>query len=145
MAVLHGPNLNALGSRQPHIYGFGTLADINAAIRAIAHDLDCDVSIAQHSSEGALVDAIHRAAAAGRAIVLNAGAYSHYSYAIADALAAVGVPKAEVHLSNVYARERFRRRSVIAAEVDGCVCGFGSESYLLALRAVVAMLDKPNA
>jgi len=141
ISVFHGPNLNALGSREPDIYGTTTLDQINAALQALADDMGCEVRFAQHSSEGALVDAIHAAAQGGRAIILNAGAYTHYSYALRDALAAVTVPKIEVHLTNIYARESFRRRSVIAPVVHGSISGFGVNSYLLALRAAVSMLD----
>jgi 3-dehydroquinate dehydratase II len=140
--VLHGPNLNALGTREPEAYGRLTLAQIDSSLRKLAREIGCDISIAQHSSEGELIDAIHAAAKLGRAIVINPGAYSHYSYALRDALAAVGVPKIEIHLTNIYARELFRRRSVIAPVVDGGVFGFGAHSYLLALRAAAAMLDE---
>jgi 3-dehydroquinate dehydratase-2 len=142
VAVIHGPNLNLLGAREPSVYGFATLDDINASIRSLAAELGCEVTLSQHSGEGEIIDAVHRAAAAGHAIVLNPGAYAHYSYAIRDALAASDVPKIEVHLTNVFAREDFRRTSVIAPAVHGVVAGFGAESYLLALRAVAAMLDK---
>lgn len=145
VAVIHGPNLNLLGQREPGVYGTVTLQDVDAAIRALAVDLGCDVTSSQHSGEGEIIDAVHAAAGAGHAIVINPGAYAHYSFAIRDALAAAAVPKAEVHVTNIYAREIFRRRSVIAAAVDGIVAGFGVESYLLAVRAVVAMLDKQRA
>jgi 3-dehydroquinate dehydratase-2 len=142
VVVLHGPNLNVLGAREPQVYGLTTLRDIDAALRACAKELRCQVFIAQHSSEGDLIDAIHAAAGRRSAIVINPGAYTHYSYAIRDALAAVAVPKVEVHLTNIYSRERFRRRSVMSPVVDGCVLGFGPASYLLAMRAASAMLDE---
>jgi 3-dehydroquinate dehydratase-2 len=142
VVVLHGPNLNALGTREPGIYGSTTLAQLDAAINAVAEQLRLQVEISQQQSEGEIIERIHRAAAAGSAIVINPGAYTHYSYAIRDALAAVAVPKVEVHLSNIYAREAFRRRSVMSPVVDGTVAGFGAESYLLALRAVAAMFDE---
>lgn len=142
IAVLHGPNLNALGSRETGVYGTTTLEQINAALRELASLLHSDIDIHQHSSEGELIDAIHAAAQRGSAIVINPGAYTHYSYALRDALAAVTVPKIEVHLSNIYARESFRRRSVIAPVVHGSISGFGAQSYLLALRAAAAMLDE---
>lgn len=142
VAILHGPNLNMLGRREPQIYGTTTLEEINSSLRKLARELGCDISIAQHSSEGDLIDAIHAAARAHRAIIINPGAYSHYSYALRDALATVGVPKIEIHLTNIYARELFRRRSVIAPVVTGGVFGFGAHSYLLALRSAVAMLDE---
>ncbi|HEY5094883.1 MAG TPA: type II 3-dehydroquinate dehydratase [Candidatus Eremiobacteraceae bacterium] len=142
VAVIHGPNLNLLGTREPDVYGAATLDDIDASIRALAGKLGCEVSSSQHSGEGQIIDAVHAAAAAGSAIVINPGAYAHYSLAIRDALSAARVPKVEVHLTNIFAREIFRRSSVIAPAVDGVVAGFGAESYLLALRAVAAMLDK---
>jgi 3-dehydroquinate dehydratase-2 len=142
VVVIHGPNLNLLGTREPATYGSATLQDIDAIIRGLAEELDCNITTSQHSSEGEIVDAIHAAAVAGSAIVINPGAYSHYSYAIRDALAAAEVPKVEVHLSNVHAREEFRRVSVLAPVVHGVVAGFGANSYLLGIRAVVAMLDK---
>jgi len=142
VAVIHGPNLNLLGTREPDVYGAATLDDVDASISALAGKLGCEVSSSQHSGEGEIIDAIHAAAAAGSAIVINPGAYAHYSLAIRDALSAARVPKVEVHLTNIFARELFRRSSVIAPAVDGFVAGFGVESYLLALRAVAAMLDK---
>lgn len=140
--VLHGPNLNALGTRESDVYGLATLAQINDRIQALAPELGLDVVVAQHQGEGEIIQAIHAAAAEGRAIVINPGAYTHYSYAIRDALAAVAVPKVEVHLTNIYSREAFRRRSVIAPVVDGSVAGFSGDSYLLALRAIAAMPDR---
>jgi 3-dehydroquinate dehydratase II len=142
VAILHGPNLNALGTREPSIYGTATLADIDDALHELARALDCELTIRQHSSEGALIDEIHAAGQRHSAIVINPGAYTHYSYALRDALAAVAVPKIEVHLSNIYARESFRRRSVIAPVVHGSISGFGMQAYLLALRAAAAMLDE---
>jgi 3-dehydroquinate dehydratase II len=142
VVVLHGPNLSALGSRQPSIYGTTTLSQINSEIRKLARELHCKVSIAVHSGEGDLIDAIHSAARGRQAIVINPGAFAHYSYALRDALASVTVPKIEIHLTNIYAREMFRRRSVIAPVVDGGIFGFGPQSYLLAVRAACAMLDE---
>jgi 3-dehydroquinate dehydratase-2 len=140
--VLHGPNLNALGTREPEIYGSQTLESINAQLHQLAAELGVELFIQQHSSEGALIDAIHAASERERAIIINPGAYTHYSYALRDALASVSVPKIEIHLTNIYAREAFRRRSVIAPVVDGTVAGFGADSYLLGLRAVAAILDR---
>ena len=142
VVVLHGPNLNALGTREPEVYGSQTLDQIDAAVRALAIELGLDVTIFQSQGEGELITAVHKAAAVGSAIIINPGAYTHYSYALRDALASVAVPKIEVHLSNIYSRESFRRRSVIAPVVHGTVAGFGGDSYLLALRAAAAMLDK---
>lgn len=140
--VLHGPNLNALGAREPEVYGSTTLAQIDGSLRKLARELKVDLAVEQHQGEGELIGAIHRAAAQGCAIIINPGAYTHYSYALRDALGAVSVPKIEVHLTNIYARESFRRRSVIAPVVDGTISGFGAQSYLLALNAAAAMLDK---
>lgn len=142
IVILHGPNLNALGTRETQTYGTATLDEINAALLVLGDELGCEVFIQQHSSEGALIDAIHAAGQRGRAIVINPGAYTHYSYALRDALASVKVPKIEVHLTNIYARESFRRRSVIAPVVHGSISGFGTQSYLLAIRAAAAMLDE---
>jgi 3-dehydroquinate dehydratase-2 len=135
--VIHGPNLNLLGVREPEIYGAQTLEQIDASIVSLAHELGVEVWCVQHNSEGAIVDELHAARTAYDAIVINPGAYTHYSYAIADAIAAIGVPVIEAHLSNVAARETFRRTSVVAPVCKGSIAGFGSESYGLALRAAV--------
>ncbi len=142
VVILHGPNLNALGTREPETYGTASLDAINAQLLKLGAELGCEVFIQQHSSEGALIDAIHSAGQRGRAILINPAAYTHYSYAVRDALASVNVPKIEIHLTNIYSRESFRRRSVIAPVVDGAVFGFGALSYLLGLRAAAAMLDE---
>ena len=142
VVVLHGPNLNALGTREPETYGTLTLDAINERLLALGGELGLELFIQQHSSEGALIDAIHAAGERRRAILINPGAYTHYSYALRDALSSVSVPKIEIHLTNIYARESFRRRSVIAPVVDGAILGFGVASYLLGLRAVAAMLDE---
>jgi len=141
IAVIHGPNLNLLGEREPSIYGSMTLRAIDATIRKLCAQLGCSVTTEQHNCEGELIDAVQKAAARGSAIIINPGALAHYSYALRDALAAAAVPKVEAHLTNTQAREPFRRRSVTAAAVDGTVGGFGVDSYLLAIRAVVARLD----
>ena len=141
IAVIHGPNLNLLGTREPEVYGSMTLRDVDAAIRKLCEQLGYEVTTEQHNGEGELIDAVQKAAARGSAIVINHGALAHYSYALRDALAGVAVPKVEAHLTNTQAREPFRRRSVTAAAVDGTVGGFGVDSYLLAIRAVVARLD----
>jgi 3-dehydroquinate dehydratase-2 len=140
--VIHGPNLNVLGEREPEIYGRDTLADVDAHIRAIAKELHLEVSIEQHNGEGAIIDALHAARTAYDAIVMNPGAYTHYSYAIADAIAAVGIPVIEVHLSNVHAREAFRRTSVVAPVCAGTIGGFGKDSYGLALRAAAQIVKE---
>lgn len=136
--VIHGPNLNLLGEREPNIYGSQTLAQLDHAIGEAAERLGLEVRIVQHNGEGAIVEEIHAARKTFGAIVINPGAYAHYSHAIADALAAARVPAIEVHLTNVYAREEFRRKSVVAPVCVGTICGFGAKSYLLALDAAAA-------
>jgi 3-dehydroquinate dehydratase-2 len=133
--VIHGPNLNLLGEREPEVYGDQTLPQIDAQIAQLAKELKLDVRAVQHNSEGAIVDELHAARASYDAVILNPGAYTHYAYAIADAIAAIGIPVFEVHLSNVSAREPFRRISVVAPVCAGAISGFGVHSYLLALRA----------
>lgn len=133
--VLHGPNLNLLGEREPELYGYVSLQELNKRISDCARELGVDVEISQFNAEGDLVDAIQRTRSDANAIVINPGAYTHYSIAIRDAIAAVGLPTVEVHLSNINARESFRRESVTAPVCVGQVSGFGIESYLLGLRA----------
>ncbi|HEY5257426.1 MAG TPA: type II 3-dehydroquinate dehydratase [Candidatus Baltobacteraceae bacterium] len=140
--VIHGPNLNLLGEREPSIYGKQTLAEVNELIGACAADLDIDVRCVQHNSEGAIVDELHAASADFEAVLLNPGAYAHYSYTIADAVAAIGIPVIEVHLSNTAAREEFRRRSVVAPACAGTVAGFGANSYTAALYAAAKIRIK---
>jgi 3-dehydroquinate dehydratase-2 len=141
--VIHGPNLNLLGSREKEVYGQVTLADIDAAIEALAEKLGLEVTITQSNYEGAIVEAIHQARTCADVIIINAGALTHYSYAVRDALSGVGLPVIEVHLSNIHAREPFRHESVIAPIAVGQICGFGLHSYLLALRAAQALLRAP--
>lgn len=140
--VVHGPNLNLLGRREPAIYGQTTLADINAQVVMLGHELGIEVEVFQSNHEGELVSKIQDAAGQCAAIVINAGAYTHTSVAILDALLAVDLPVVEVHLSNLYKREDFRHHSYIARAAVGQICGFGAESYLLGLRAVAGLMKK---
>ena len=140
IAVVHGPNLNLLGDREPEVYGRATLADIDAALTRLGAELGAAVEPFQSNHEGALVDFVQRTEADG--LLVNAAAYTHTSIALGDALAGVARPYVEVHLSNVFARERFRHRSLIAARAVGVVGGFGPASYTLALRALVEHLNR---
>jgi 3-dehydroquinate dehydratase-2 len=135
--VLHGPNLNLLGLREPGIYGSLTLAEINRLLESKAMELQAGVLPVQSNHEGVLVDAIHEALGKHQGIVINAGAYTHTSVALRDAIAAVNLPTVEVHLSNIYCREDFRHHSYIAPVVIGQISGFGAQSYLLGLQALV--------
>lgn len=138
--VLHGPNLNLLGLREPGIYGSLTLAEINRLLESKAMELQVDILPVQSNHEGVLVDAIHGALGKHGGIVINAGAYTHTSVALRDAIAAVNLPTVEVHLSNIYRREDFRHHSYIAPVVIGQISGFGAQSYLLGLQALVYYL-----
>jgi 3-dehydroquinate dehydratase-2 len=133
--VLHGPNLNLLGTREPAIYGSTTLDDINALLKTDAEAVGVSLEAFQSNIEGELVTAIQEARGWADCIILNAAAYTHTSVAIRDAISAVGIPVIEVHLSNVHAREPFRHHSYTAAVAKGVICGFGAESYRLALIA----------
>ena len=134
--ILHGPNLNLLGQREPELYGQLTLAEIDERLRANAAQAGIELRTFQSNHEGALIDAIHQAAGWADGLVINAGAYTHYSYALRDAIAAAGMPTVEVHLSNVHAREPFRRTSVIAPVCLGQISGFGWRSYWLGVEAI---------
>jgi 3-dehydroquinate dehydratase-2 len=138
--VLNGPNLNLLGQREPGIYGRVTLAEIEARMRVLAAELGLEVAFLQSNHEGALVDAVQGAAGSAAAIVINPAAFTHTSVALRDAIVGAGVPAVEVHLSNVHAREEFRRVSLTAPACRGVIAGLGAEGYLLALRAVAALL-----
>jgi 3-dehydroquinate dehydratase-2 len=141
LLVLHGPNLNLLGQREPAVYGRTTLAEIDADLAAIARESGHDLASFQSNSEGALIDRIHAAAKDGTGfIVINPGALTHTSVALRDALAAVAIPFIEVHLSNVHAREAFRHRSYIADLAVGVITGFGADSYRLGLNAALRRL-----
>lgn len=134
--VVNGPNLNLLGKREPKVYGTETLASIEGEIRAEAEKLGAETEFFQSNGEGAIIDALHAAMDKNDGVILNAGAYTHYSYAIRDAIAAIKIPVVEVHLSNVDAREDFRKNSVIAPVCKGSISGFGKYSYILALYAL---------
>lgn len=140
--VVHGPNLNLLGERQPNVYGTQTLAELDATIADAAKGLGIEVVCEQYNCEGRIIEALHAARTAYAGVVINPGAYAHYSYAIADAIAAIGIPVVEVHLSNVAAREAFRRLSVTAAACRGSVSGLGARTYVLALRALSESLSE---
>jgi 3-dehydroquinate dehydratase II len=138
--VLHGPNLNLLGLREPGIYGVSTLAQIDAKLVELGRSMNTVVQSLQSNHEGALVDSIHAARERHHGIVINAGAYTHTSVAIRDAISAVQLPTVEVHLSNIYKRETFRHHSYLASIVVGQISGFGANSYYLGLQALIAHL-----
>ena len=144
--MLNGVNLNMFGKRDPAQYGTATLAEIDAQVQALGQELGATVECFQTNFEGAMCERIHQAHANGvDAVLINAGAWTHYSYAIRDALAILKCPIVEVHMSNIHAREAFRHVSVFAEIVQGSVCGFGVDSYLLALRAAVATVQLRKA
>jgi 3-dehydroquinate dehydratase II len=140
--ILNGPNLNLLGTREPEIYGSDTLASIEAQCAARAQSLGLKIVFRQTNIEGELVNWIHEARGAAAGIIINAGAYTHTSVALHDALKAVALPAIEVHLSNVYKREAFRHHSYISPAAHGVICGFGAMSYELALEGISNVLRK---
>ena len=131
--IVNGPNLNLLGRREPEVYGTGTLEDINEKLRTCADELKLQVEFFQSNSEGAIIDFLHKEGFDAHGLIINAGAYTHYSFAIRDAITAVGITAIEVHLSNIYSREEFRHMSVIAPVCRGHIVGFGAEGYFMAL------------
>lgn len=143
--VLHGVNLNMFGRRDPAQYGKATLAEINASLMALAAELGLSLDIFQTNHEGEMVERVHRALDEDfSGVIINAGAWSHYSHAIADALAILPLPIVEAHMSHIFNREHFRRQSVLAPVVRGCIAGFGPDSYLLALRALASIIKKDS-
>jgi 3-dehydroquinate dehydratase-2 len=140
IAVLNGPNLNLLGTREPALYGRESLADVEHALRDVARELGADLEFAQRNGEGDLIDLIHSLRGRVDGVVINAGAYTHTSIAIRDALTAIDVPYVEVHVTNVYAREPERRHSMLAPAAVGIICGLGTYGYELALRGLTRSL-----
>lgn len=140
--VIHGPNLALLGEREVAVYGKFTLEEINKNLENLARKEKVEIECIQLDGEGEIVEKIGKARKAFQAIIINPGAYTHYSVAIRDAIAAVGVPTIEVHLSNIYAREEFRHKSVIAPVAVGQISGFGINSYMLGLQAAIGFLKK---
>lgn len=139
--IVNGPNLNLLGTREPEIYGSTTLDDINAELKQIASGHNLEIDTFQSNHEGEIIDILHAARGQYAYIILNAGAFTHYSIAIRDAIVAIEVPTIEVHLSNIHQREEFRHTSVIAPVCLGQICGFGKESYIAALNVVIMRLS----
>ncbi|WP_375256269.1 type II 3-dehydroquinate dehydratase [Yoonia sp.] len=141
LLILNGPNLNLLGTRQPEVYGHTTLGDIEALCKTTAEAMGVSVTFAQSNHEGEMVDMLHAAQSAHHGIILNAGAYTHTSVALMDAISSIALPVIELHLSNVHAREDFRRTSYISRVVVGQICGFGAAGYPLAMEALAGHLN----
>ena len=137
--VLHGPNLNLLGQREPEVYGVLTLDDLNTKLEEVAHELGIEIECLQSNQEGVLVDALQQARATADGVVFNPGGYTHTSVALRDAIAAIDIPVVEVHLSQIAAREEFRHVSMVSGVCRGTIAGFGWESYALGLRALVGI------
>lgn len=142
--VLNGPNLNLLGTRNPEVYGTTTLSEIEQDLRERAAKLNCELDFMQSNHEGVLIDAVHQARGVYQYLIINAGAYTHTSIAIRDAIEAVEIPTIEIHLSNIHAREAFRHESMLAPVCVGQICGFGPMSYMLALQ-YAAEMEKEHA
>ncbi|HAR63931.1 MAG: type II 3-dehydroquinate dehydratase [Candidatus Margulisiibacteriota bacterium] len=142
LLIINGPNLNMLGKREPAIYGSDSLLEVNNKIEAVATEKGITVSFVQSNSEGVMIDSIHNAMGNYNAIILNPGAYTHYSLALSDAIASVDIPVIEVHLSNIHAREDYRKTSVTASKCIGQISGFGYYSYVLAIEALCKKLGK---
>jgi len=140
IAVLNGPNLNLLGTREPELYGTETLADVERAVAGVASELGVTVECSQHNGEGDLIDRVHAMRNRVQGVIVNAGAYSHSSLALRDALVGVSIPFVEVHVTNTHARELVRRRSMLASAAVGSVVGLGTYGYELALRGLVRHL-----
>ncbi len=141
IAVIHGPNLNLLGEREPEIYGNLTLEEINAALQKMAEEKEVELRILQSNHEGEIVDFIHQSRNWAQAMIINPGAYTHTSIVIRDAICATGIPTVEVHLSNIYRREFFRKHSYIAGVAEGQISGLGLNSYLLGLQAAIDIIN----
>ena len=135
--VLHGPNLNLLGTREPDVYGTDTLADIDSQLTALAEELKIKIRIKQSNSEEVLIESLHSSREWANGVLFNPGAFTHTSVALRDAIAAIDIPVVEIHLSNIHARESFRRESLLAPVCLGSISGFGSQSYMLGLRSLI--------
>ena len=140
--VINGPNLNLVGKREPSIYGFQTIEDIQEELLTLSIELDVKLSFFQSNSEGEMIDCIQKSDGSINGILINAGAYTHTSIALRDALLGVSIPYVEVHLSNIYSREEFRHKSFLSDKALGIVCGFGANSYQLALQGIVSYLKR---
>ena len=142
LLLINGPNLNLVGTREPSIYGSQTLEDIQEELLDLAKELDTNLKFFQSNSEGEMIDCIHESVGSIDGILINAGGYTHTSISLRDALLGVGIPYVEVHLSNIYSREKFRHNSFLSDKALGLVCGFGSNSYQLALQGIVSYLKR---